>query len=128
MSHEIRIVLKEAFILLGFYLLLLGIYLSFIKIYFLDSISILAFAPESSIIFDSSPSKIFLSFNNLHFINSSQKPLFVLDFSNDSQLSDLVIQFSKFDTIDSTKRLFFYLTQMVLLSTGSHLNLVLIII
>ena len=119
--------LKEAFILLGFYLLLLGIYVSFIKIYFLDSISMLALAPESPILFDSTPSKIFLSFKNLHFINSSQKPLFVLDFSNDSQLNDLVIQFSKFDTTD-TKRLFFYLTQMVLLTTGSHLNLVLIII
>jgi hypothetical protein len=119
--------LKEAFILLGFYLLLLGIYVSFIKIYFLDSMSMLALAPESPILFDSTPSKIFLSFKNLHFINSSQKPLFVLDFSNDSQLNDLVIQFSKFDTTD-TKRLFFYLTQMVLLTTGSHLNLVLIII
>jgi hypothetical protein len=117
--------LKEAFILLGFYLLLLGIYVSFIKIYFLDTASILALSPESPILFDSTPSKIFLSFKNLHFINSSQKPLFVLDFSNDSQLNDLAILFSEFDT---SKRLFFYLTQMVLLTTGSHLNLVFIII
>ena len=117
--------LKESFILLGFYLLLLGIYVSVIKIYFLNAISILALEPDSPILFDSAPSKIFLSFKNLHFFNSYQNPLFVLDFSNDSQLSDLTIQLSKFDI---TKGLFFYLTQMVLLTTGSHLNLVLIII
>ena len=117
--------LKESFILLGFYLLLLGIYVSVIKIYFLDAISILALAPDSPIIFDSVPSKIFLSFDNLYFFNSYQKPLFVIDFSNDGQLSDLAVQFSKFDT---TKGLFFYLTQMILLTTGSHLALVFIII
>ena len=127
-NKKIVFFLKQVFILLGLYLLLLGIYVSIIKIYFLDSISILALAPESPILFDTAPSKIFLSFKNLHFLNSSQKPLFVLDFSNDSQLNDLVIQFSKFDTIDTSKRLFFYLTQMVLLTTGIHLNLVLIII
>ena len=80
--------LKESFILLGFYLLLLGIYLSVIKIYFLDAISILALAPDSSILFDSTPSKIFLSLKNLHFFTNYQNPLFILDFSNDSQLSD----------------------------------------
>ena len=80
--------LKESFILLGFYLLLLGIYVSIIKIYFLDAISILALAPDSSILFDSTPSKIFLSLKNLHFFTNYQNPLFILDFSSDSQLSD----------------------------------------
>jgi hypothetical protein len=69
-------------------LLLLGIYLSVIKIYFLDAISILALAPDSSILFDSTLSKIFLSLKNLHFFTNYQNPLFILDFSNDSQLSD----------------------------------------
>jgi len=117
--------IKESFILLGFYLLLLGTYVSIIKIYFLNAISIFASAPDSLILFDSTPSKIFLSFKNLHFFNTYQNPLFVIDFSNDSQLSNLAIQFSRFDT---TKGLFFYLTQMVILTTGSHLNLVFIII
>ena len=117
--------IKDSFILLGFYLLLLGIYVSIIKIYFLNAISIIASAPDSLILFDSTPSKIFLSFKNLYFFNSYQNPLFVIDFSNDSQLNNLAIQFSIFDT---TKELFFYLTQMVILTTGSHLNLVFIII
>lgn len=117
--------IKDSFILLGFYLLLLGIYVSIIKIYFLNAISILASAPDSLILFDSTPSKIFLSFKNLHFFNSYQNPLFIIDFSNETQVSNLAIQFSRFAT---TKGLFFYLTQMVLLITGSHLNLVLIII
>lgn len=116
--------LKESFILLVFYLLLIGIYISIIKIYFFDAINILALAPDSTILFEHTPSKIFLSFKNIHFFNNHTNPLFLLDFSNDSQLDDLTIQLSKFDT---TKRLFFYLTQMIILTTGSHLNLVLII-
>jgi hypothetical protein len=117
--------IKDVFILLGFYLLLLGIYISIIKIYFLDAISILASAPDTMVLFEGPPSKIFLSFKNLHFFNDYQNPLFVIDFSNDNQLTNLATQYSKFDT---SKELFFYLSQMVILTTGSHLNLVFIII
>ena len=118
--------LKESCILLGFYLLLLAIYVSIVKIYFFDAISILALAPDSLIFLGGTPSKILLSFKNLHFFYIYQNPLFVLDFSKDSALmSDLVIQFSRFGT---TKGLFFYLTQMILLSIGSHLNLVFVIL
>ena len=112
--------IKDSLILLGFYLLLVGIYISVIKIYFLNAISILASIPDSLILLDTSPSQIFLSFQNLHKTN----PLTVIDFSNDSQLTDLAIQLNKFD---STKGLFFYLTQMVILTSGSRLGLVFII-
>ncbi len=100
-------------------------YISIIKIYFLDAFSILASSPDSFTNFDTSPSEIFVSFKYFNNFNNYQNPLVILDFSNDDQLNDLAIQFGKFD---ATKGLFFYLTQMILLTTASHLNLVFIII
>jgi len=121
-SRKKKFFLKELFILLGFYLLLLSIYISFIKIHFLGAIDVLALTTEPSLSLIKAPSKILLSIEGANFHNIYQTPSLVIDFSNDG---DLAFQLKKFNM---TSELFFYVTQMILLSTASHLNLLLIII
>jgi hypothetical protein len=53
-------------------------------------------------------------FKNYNFLSAPDNVLFILDFSDDSQLNDFAIQLGRFK---ETKWLFHYLAQMVLLDS-----------
>ena len=115
--------IKVSLILLGFYLLCLCVFLSVIKIYFFNNISF--FIIDSPILFETMPTKVFLSFKNWNFLDITKNPSFLLDFSEDSLLNDLAIL--PLCPLCKTKWLFYYLSQMILLS-ANNINLILIFV
>lgn len=106
----------------------LGIFLCQVKIYFFDALNFFADKNIATypLLFNGIPTQVYLAFKNYNFLNASDNPLFILDFSNDNQLNDFAVQLGRFK---ETNWLFHYLAQMVLLdSSWIHIHLYLVFV